>query len=319
MKHEKTAIKIVVVGSINCDIVNQVKNFPAPNETIFSHDYTIAIGGKGLNQAIAAARQSSTDLPITVHMIGCVGDDDFGRQALAHLKENGVNTDGVLITDQAPTGMASIFVDDAANNMIAVASGANMALSADHVSAHQNLIVSADLIITQAEVSTPVLSAALKISKQANIPSIFNPAPADKNHIDLIANARYVTPNESETQILTGIWPETDDGLKLALRALLKDSDTTPLITCGSRGAVYEKDGELQWVKPFAVQAVDTTGAGDVYNGVFAVGIASDLAIGEAAHRASVAAAISVTRPTANSAPSFDELQQFLQENKANG
>ena len=299
--------KIVVVGSINCDIVTYLKQFPQPNETVFAHGYEIAIGGKGLNQAVAAKR-----LGAQVSMIGCIGDDDFGRQACAHLLANGVNCDSVMVSDMTPTGVATIAVNDAGDNMISVASGANLALTVAHVMAFRELIESADVLITQSEVSVDVMTCALEIANGAGVKSILNPAPANKTVLPLLKFCTYITPNESETQTLSGFYPEGDADIAKAIANLSAQGASNIVITCGSRGSLIHNGDTLISVAPYKVVSVDSTGAGDVFNGAFAVGIASGMSAPDAARQASAAAAISVTRKTADSAPTRSELDAFV-------
>lgn len=301
---------VVVVGSINCDIVSYLEHFPKANETVFAHGYEIAIGGKGLNQAVAAAR-----IGAQVSMIGCVGDDDFGRQAIAHLSRAGVDCSHIMIAPDAPTGVAAIAVNDAGDNMISVASGANLALSAEHVKSCRAVIENADVLITQAEISAPVMRAALEIANGAGVVSVLNPAPAKKSVLPLLKYCSFITPNESETESLSGYYPEGDSNIANAMRVLKDHGARHIVITCGRRGSVISGESGPIDIAPFEVVSVDSTGAGDVFNGVFAVGIASGLSTEAAARRASAAAAISVTRKTANSAPTHDEVEVFLQAN----
>lgn len=310
MPKQNASPNVVVVGSINCDIVSYLKQFPKANETVFAHGYEIAIGGKGLNQAVAAARIGGR-----ISMIGCVGNDDFGRQATAHLIENGVNCDSVMVADDAPTGVAAIAVNDAGDNMISVASGANLALSVAHVLAHRSVIENADVLITQAEVSVEVMAAALEIANGAGVPSVLNPAPAEKTVLPLLKYCTYITPNESETETLSGFYPEGADNIDNAIRVLREQGAENIVITCGSRGSLIGTESDPITVAPYKVRSVDSTGAGDTFNGVFAVGVASGLSAQAAARQASAAAAISVTRKTADSAPSRAEVDAFVSDN----
>ena len=300
-------VNVVVVGSINYDITSYLAEFPQPNETLFAKDYKTAIGGKGLNQAVAAAR-----IGAHVKMIGCVGTDGFGEQAIAHLTANGVDCDAVIHSDETPTGFAAIMVNDAGDNMISVASGANKALLPEHVEAARDILESADIVITQSEVSAEVIAKALEIANGAGVKTVLNPAPADPSALPLLRHSTFVTPNESETEVLTGHYPEGDTGIQNAVAAFKKHGAQNVLITLGSRGALVSDGGEAHIVEPFSVTSIDSTGAGDVFNGVFSVSIARGLAPADAVRYASAAAAISVTRLTADSAPTLDEVATFL-------
>lgn len=298
---------VVVVGSINCDIVSYLDSFPKPNETVTARSYEIAIGGKGLNQAVAAARMGAN-----VTMIGCVGDDDFGHKAIAHLEDNNVDHTAIVISPNAPTGAASIAVNAAGDNMISVASGANHALTADHINACRECIEAADVLITQAEVTIEVMSAALEMAHNAGVITVLNPAPATRAVLLLLKHSTYITPNELETQTLSGVYPDESSAIDKALGGLKAHGAQNILITCGARGSLLAVSGRLETIAPFLAESIDSTGAGDVFNGVFAVGLASGEKPAKAACLASAAAAISVTRKTANSAPTYAELMEFV-------
>jgi len=301
-------VNVVVVGSINYDITSYLKEFPAPNETLFAKTYKTAIGGKGLNQAVAAAR-----IGANVKMIGCVGDDGFGEQAVAHLMDNDVDCSMVVRSKEAPTGFAAIMVNDAGDNMISVASGANKALNPKDVLAAKDLIENADIVITQSEVSADVIAAALEIANAAGVPTVLNPAPADPSAIPLLKYSTYVTPNESETETLTGFYPEGELPIEDAIHKFKEYGAGNIVITLGSRGALYSDGGSAKRVDPFAVKSIDSTGAGDVFNGVFSVSIARGMTPEDAIKYASAAAAISVTRLTADCAPTQAEVTAFLE------
>jgi len=266
-----------------------------------------AIGGKGLNQAVAAAR-----IGANVKMIGCVGDDGFGEQAISHLTLNGVDCAAVSKLDTVATGFAAIMVNDAGDNMISVASGANKALAPHHVEAVKDIIEAADIVITQSEVSAEVIAVALEIANAAGVKTILNPAPADASALPLLKHATYVTPNESETETLSGHYPEGTTATQDAIQKFKSLGAENIVITLGSRGALISDGGPAEHVMPFGVKSIDSTGAGDVFNGVFAVSIARGMSRSEAVRYASAAAAISVTRLTADSAPTQEEVNSFM-------
>lgn len=303
----KRNIRIAVVGSVNYDITSYMDAFPRPNETLFATDYKTAIGGKGLNQAVAAARYGAD-----VSMIGCVGDDGFGAQAITHLEANGVACSAVHKTVETGTGFAAIFVNKAGDNMISVAPGANAALSVEHVNLAKAVIENADMVITQAEVSAEVIARALEIAAIANVPTVLNPAPANSAFTPLLGNAHYITPNESETEILTGISPDDPESTASALAGLREKGARNILITLGSRGCLVSWGDRTSTVASFKVDVVDTTGAGDVFNGVFAATIAEGQDMERAARTANAAAALSVTKLTADSAPDRKDIDSFL-------
>lgn len=304
----KDQINIVVVGSINTDLTTYLDAFPKQNETVMARNYETAFGGKGLNQAVAAARFGAN-----VTMIGCIGNDDFGAQALAHLANEGVNCQHVTVLDDANTGVATIQVDKDGNNMISVVPGANRALCAAHIERAKAVIGAADIVLTQGEIGMGAIRRALELARELGVRTILNPAPVREGLRNLIPFASILTPNETETEILGGVYPSADNTAS-ALAGLYELGAQEIVITCGGRGSVVATDGSHMAIPAYPVDAVDTTGAGDVFNGVLAVGVASGLDLGRAARQASAAAAISVTRKTANAAPSRLETQCFIDE-----
>jgi ribokinase len=252
-------------------------------------------------------------------MIGCVGKDSFGQDAVRHLKKNRVNCDHIEVAESGPTGFASIFVDGAANNMICVSPGANMALRPTHITAARDSIERADIVVMQAEINTEVIERVFELAKNASVPCVFNPAPAKKTLTGLLSKARYITPNESETRAMTGISPVDAASLTAAFDVFKAKGAHTVIITQGKHGVSFRDKGDIMTVPAFKVDAVDSTGAGDVFNGVFAVGIAHGLALNQACVRASAAAALSVTRAGADAAPTAEALEAFLHERGSDG
>jgi len=302
--------KIMVVGSINYDVTTYVARFPRPGETVSARSYLAVCGGKGLNQAVAASR-----IGADVSMVGCVGADDFGGKALAHLAQNGVNTDGVTTCDTA-TGFASIMVEDGGENVIAVAGGANKVLAPTHVTAVRGAIEAADILIAQCEPGVAAIKTALEIAAKAGVPSVLNPAPAKDGIAPLLALASYITPNQSETKTLTGIYPQDKETRAQAFAAFKTLGVKTAIITCGAQGSFVSDENGITHIPAFPARAIDTTGAGDVFNGVFAAGLARGQCAQDAAFTASAASALSVTKDTADSAPSAQDVAKILQENR---
>ena len=305
--------KIVVLGSINCDLSSFVTDFPAPNQTISTRESNLSIGGKGLNQAVSAARAGAQ-----VHFIGCVGDDTFGNIAIDFLHKNNVNTTHIRKIKGTATGTANILISENGQNMIAVSSGANQDLSPSDVIATKELIASADILITQLESPLETVELALKTASENNVTSILNPAPATKQAVDFIAFADFITPNEIETCELTDIDPVDDsqeNNKQLAANALQKIGAKNIVMTLGKQGCFVTGDGQQEFIPAFSVKAVNTTGAGDVFNGAFAVAIARNLSITDAANYANAASAISVTRKSASdAAPTHQEISKFIRE-----
>lgn len=295
--------RVVVIGSTNVDLTFRVARLPRAGETVPGHSLHTGHGGKGANQAVMAAR-----LGAEVVFLSAVGDDDFGRQAIAHLREQGVETRFVRTCPQ-PTGTAAILVDDDAHNVIVVVPGANASLSPQDVDVARDVIASAAVVVAQLE--TPIAStlAAFTLAREYGVPTILNPAPFVPGVADLLPLTDYCIPNETELEALTGQAQPTDD----ALDALLARGPRGVLVTLGAAGSVY-KDRLVQMRLPaFAVHAVDPTAAGDAYVGSLAVSLARGELLPQAMRHASAAAALTVTRPGAQrSFPSRQEAEAFL-------
>lgn len=303
------ANRIVVVGSSNTDMIVQVSRIPRPGETIIGGQFTMAAGGKGANQAVAAARAGGT-----VHLIARVGNDMFGEGAIQGFRRDQIEVEHVFKDQQAPSGVALIFVAADGENSIAVASGANARLSPADVHAARTAITNASALVMQLETPLETVTAAAGIAHSVGVRVILNPAPAQ--HLDdaLLHKISILTPNESEAELLTGIPVQDEIGARKAATALQAKGVRTVLITLGSRGAFVADGGVQQLVPAFKVQPVDTTAAGDVFNGALAVALAEGHPILEAVRFASAAAAISVTRLGAQpSAPTRTEIEAFLE------
>lgn len=287
-------VGICVVGSINVDILIEVEAFARPNETVIGkRDFTLSQGGKGANQAAAAAAAGAQ-----VHMIARVGDDGWGREAIGHLEDAGVDCTHVDITPNAATGLAAIMVDAAGNNMITVASGANMLLSPEDVMRAEAVIASSKVLVLQLEVPTETVEAAIGVARRHDVMVVLNPAPAPREPLRSLDGIHVMVPNEHEAAGLARLHgqAEADTG---AAAALIAAGVQHVVVTEGARGCrIFDADGATR-IAPFKVEAVDTTGAGDVFCGFLAFALATGRSIRDAAVEASAAAAISVTRAQA--------------------
>ena len=301
---------VVVIGSSNTDMIIKVAHIPKPGETILGGEFTTAAGGKGANQAVGAARAGGE-----VVFVARVGADLFGEQAVNGFIRDGILCDHVIRDDSAPSGVALIFVDEQGENSIAVASGANANVSPSDVEAARGVIASAGIVLMQLEIPLETVSAAARIASDSGVRVILNPAPARPLGDDLLGCVSILTPNESETELLTGIAVRDETSAEDASEILAAKGVRTVLITLGSRG-VYAFSPEFKGMIPgFPVEAVDTTAAGDVFNGVLAVSLAGRKPLEDAVRFANAAAALSVTRMGAQpSAPSRDEIKAFLRE-----
>jgi ribokinase len=299
--------KIVVVGSSNTDLVIQVPHLPAPGETILGGKFITAPGGKGANQAVGAARAGGK-----VTFVARVGDDSFGEQALAGFKRDGLDVSQITKDAKSPSGVALIFVSAKGENSIAVADSANNRLNPAHVS--PSVIASAGVVVAQLETPLKTIAAAAKLAHSKGVPFILNPAPAQKLPDSLLKQVTYLTPNETECALLTGIKPEAGQkSCDRAADALLAKGVQTVILTLGSAGAYVATKGIRVLVPSFKVKPVDTTAAGDIFNGALAVALLEGKPLLDAVRFANAAAALSVTKLGAqSSAPTRVQIESFL-------
>lgn len=300
--------KLIVLGSVNADHVVQVSQFARPGETISAAGYQVIPGGKGANQAVAAAR-----LGADIGFIASVGDDDFGQRMINEYQALGMNTEAIMIADNMATGVAMIQVTDAGENSICIAAAANNMLTVEKLAAHHHLIGSADMLLMQLETPLATITKAAEIAKQHNTKVILNPAPATALPEALLANVDLITPNETEAELLTGIKVTDLATAAQAANVLHAKGIDQVMITLGSEGVWLSEQGQGQQIKGFKVDAIDTTAAGDTFNGALLTGLQNGLVLTDAIRFAHAAAAISVTRFGAQtSIPTLAEVEQFL-------
>lgn len=294
---------IVVVGSSNTDMIIKLDRIPKPGETRLGGEFLSAAGGKGANQAVAAARAGGA-----VALVARVGQDMFGQEAVAGLVKNGVNVDHVHY-DNAPSGVALIFVAEDGENSIAVGSGANAKLSAADVNSARRAIAAADILMMQLESPLGAVQAAADLASDHGVRVILNPAPAQPLPNELLKKLSIITPNEHEVELLTGVKVTDDASCAQAAQALLRQGVESVIITLGSQGAFVASTNSMFRVPGFKAKPVDTTAAGDTFNGALAVALAEGLPMAEAVLFANAAGAISVTRIGAQpSAPMREEI-----------
>lgn len=302
------AAKIVVVGSFNADLTAYVPRLPKPGETLMGTKFVTGPGGKGSNQAVAAAR-----LGAQVAFVGRVGHDEFAGIGLRLWQTEGINIDHVVWDEEQSTGVAPIWVDENGENSIIVIPGANMAINAAHVDKAAEVIAQADILVVQLEIPVETVHYALKVAKQHGIRTILNPAPAEPLSSEMLLLADYITPNQTELETLTG---ETNAEVETAARSLLQRDDQTVIVTLGSQGARWITRTDTGLIPTFPVQVVDTTGAGDAFNGGLAVALAEGQPLENAVAFATATASLSVTRPgTSNSMPRREEVDALLKTN----
>ncbi len=301
-------MKIVVVGSSNTDMIVKVPRIPKPGETILGGKFSTAAGGKGANQAVAAARAGGD-----VTFIARVGDDMFGRQARKGFETDKINIKYVKTDNDEPSGVALIFVDENGENSIAVASGANARLSPQDVEKAKDVIESADILLMQLETPLETVKRAADIAKQASVKVILNPAPACPLDGSILSTLSVITPNESEAELLTGIPVTNVSSAEKAALVLLDIGLEVVIVTMGSKGALLKTQDLTKVIPGFKVDSVDATAAGDVFNGSLSVAIAEGKTLEKAVQFANAAAALSVTKLGAQpSAPARNEIERLL-------
>lgn len=307
--------RILVIGSFIMDLVVTVDRAPGEGETLIGSSFGRYPGGKGANQAVAAAR-----LGADVAMVGCLGEDLFGEDQLRSLGEAGIDTSSIRQDPGAPSGVATIMLDSAGQNRIVIVPGANMRLTKADVDAARERIAAADFLMLQLEIPMEVNEYAVQVAAEVGTPVILNPAPAQPVSMDVLRHVAVLTPNEVESEQLTGISVKDFAGAEEAARKLLSGGVGAVAITLGERGSlVMERQGDgakaAVRVPPYAVKPVDTVAAGDAFNGALAVRLAEGASLEEAARYASAVAAIAVTRQGAQpSMPRREEVDQFIAE-----
>jgi len=257
---------ISIVGSINIDLVYRVPYIVNNGETLHSATHSVHFGGKGANQAVTASQ-----LGANVHFIGKVGKDDFGEQAINNLKNKGVNVDS--IRKEGATGQAIIQVTDVGDNAIILFAGANFLVTPKQIEQEANIITSSDVLLLQLEIPLEAVEKAVKIASQHGKIIILNPAPSQKLPDSILKNITFLTPNETELAQLTGIETTTEEDIRSACRLLLDKGVGTVVVTLGSNGSFYMNHEESGWVQALSVDTIDTTGAGDAFNGALAVAL----------------------------------------------
>jgi ribokinase len=300
--------RICVVGSCMIDLISRVPRLPTLGETLVGHSFHMGYGGKGANQATAAAK-----LGAQVAMVAKVGRDVFGDGTLENFRANGIDTRFVLTDPERFSGVAPILVDDRAENVIVIVPGANYGLSPDDVRAAEAEIQRADILCCQLEVPVATTLEAFRIARSNGVVTILNPAPAAPLPDELLALTDICVPNEVEVQMITGHSAQSVSDALEAARALLVKGPRSVIVTLGSRGAVLVDAETSVHVPSFPVEAVDPTGAGDEFIGALAVFLGEGRPLAEAVRDAAAAAALSVTRiGTQVSFPTRAELDAFL-------
>jgi len=302
--------RVIVIGSANVDLVMNLAALPAPGETLGGGKFRQTFGGKGANAAVAAA-QAGGD----VALIGCVGCDSNGADMLANLRAKKVETTFIEEHASAPTGVAFIFIDDHAQNMIGVAAGANDEVGAARLDTLCEYLQGADIVVVQNEIPSETVEHLLELADELGLRVLYNCAPARTVPARLLNSVEWLVLNESEATVISGRTVVTPEEAEAAACALLEQGVKNVLVTLGAEGVVCvtKKGKEIFHIPAFKVKAIDTVGAGDTFCGVLAVACGEGRPLAEAVRFASAAAAIAVTRAGAqNAAPGREEIDSFL-------
>lgn len=292
--------KILVVGSSNTDMVIKTEHLPRPGETVLGGTFFMNPGGKGANQAVAIARLGGY-----VSFICKTGSDIFGHQSQQLFEEEGIETSYIFSDSKNPSGVALITVDAHAENCIVVASGANAALLPSDLASAVEAIEEADLVLLQLEIPMDTVEYVAEAAYRKGKKVILNPAPAQALSPSLLRHLSIITPNEMEAEMISGIRITDENSAREAARAIVGMGVECVIITLGAKGALIHCDGADEFIPALRVEAVDTTAAGDVFNGALTVALAEERSLAEAVRFACKASAISVTRVGAQSSAPY--------------
>jgi ribokinase len=300
--------KVLVIGSANVDFTVKVKRLPTTGETVSGGEFYTAFGGKGANQAVAALRAGAE-----VKFLAKVGCDENGEAILNHLKGLGMPTRGILREERHHTGVALIMVDGHGRNAIAVAPGSNWHLTEEDVRRAEPCIAWARVLLIQLEVPLPAVKEALYLAKRHELVTILNPAPARPLTREVLSLVDILTPNQVETGTISGITGNDQEGVGKAVRKIMASGAGQVLVTLGGRGACWIRHDAMETFPSFPVRSVDSTGAGDAFNGALACAVAEGMPLGKAIPFANAAGALSVMKRGAQSSlPTRKEIDRLL-------
>jgi ribokinase len=306
-QRQKMNPKIVVIGSANTDFVLQVSELPSKGQTVLGDKFAIVKGGKGANQAVAAAR-----LGADVTFVARLGDDSFGNEAISAYRQERIHGDFIVQDPEMHSGVALIVVNQKGENTVSVGPNANSRLSPENVMAAEAAIQEADCLLVQLEIPLETVQAALELAHRHHVRTILNPAPARKLPTAILNLVDTLTPNETEAAILAGQDPSAVQTNSLPQLASILGIPNL-VVTLGSRGACILQNGQMSFVDPFLIKPVDTTASGDAFNGALAVALAQGKGFPEAVRFANAAGAVTATRLGAQpSLPTREELDRFI-------
>lgn len=299
---------MIVIGSYNTDLTIKTRKLPAPGETIIGGVFSEGGGGKGANQAVAAARAGAD-----VTFVARVGDDALGKEGVRRMSEENINTKFIFHDKDTPTGVAFITVDEAGENSIVVASGANSRLSPEDIRIVEGELAKADVLLVQLESPLETVKFAVKRARELGVKVILNPAPAAALGGDILGNVDVITPNAVEAEMMTGIKITGIESMKLTAMKYFSFGIESVIITLGSKGIFIGLQNHMEFVPAYKMEAIDSTGAGDVFSGALAAYVACGMSVESAARVACAAASISVTKMGAQrSAPTKKETGDFI-------
>lgn len=300
--------KIFVIGSYNVGLAVIGDKIPAVGETVMSREFQMGPGGKGSNQAIALAR-----LNASVKFMCRIGDDHFGQEALSMFGREHISLDAIKIVPGCHTGVGVILVDKDGYNAIGVAPGANYHLSADDLLDNIHLFKESDFLLVQLECKLDVVQKAIEMARETGNKVIFNPAPAQALGSDILSLTDFITPNETEAQIMSGVAVTDQASAFEAAKILLGKGALNVIVTMGDKGSLWVTNDHRQFFPAYKVNTVDSTGAGDAFNAGFVFGLSNDYTVPDAIDFASAVAALSVTKTgTVSGLPTFSEVQVFM-------
>lgn len=306
--HPELQRRVVVIGSANVDFTVKVDRLPKPGETVSGGEFYTSFGGKGANQAVAALKAGAS-----VTFVAKVGRDPNGEQILRHLTTLGFPPEGLLRDEAFPSGVALIMVDREGRNLIAVAPGSNRRLTVEDIRQAEPLIARGQVLLIQLEVPLPAAEEALRLAKAHGLTTILNPAPARPLSQALLALTDFLTPNEAEVEALTGIEVQDLQGAVHAARRLLDSGARHVIVTLGEAGALFVGEGLMKPFPAFPVEAIDSTAAGDAFNGALACALAEEKPLEEAILFANAAGALTVTKRGAqDSLPTREAIERLL-------
>ena len=283
--------KVLVIGSTNFDLTVQVPRFPKAGETLIGSSFSESQGGKGANQAVAAARAGGE-----VSFISCVGDDAYGKQAMSQFVSEGIQVEHVFMLKNVPTGVAMIYVAPEGENCIAVAPGANAHLSAAMIAEADQSIAEADVVLVQLEIPLETVIHIAERCREHNTRLIFNPAPAQNLPTGFLKDIDILVLNQTEAELLSEKSLDTEEQIQEALKNLLSQGAQNVVLTMGKKGIYLMSTKRELFIPAYQVETVDTTAAGDVFCGYLAVSIANDRSLHDAVRIANAAAALSVMK-----------------------